>query len=116
MAGMLNTLVTEPLFTMLDVLHLQMQAGYEDANCLRAFPIQQFNNLEKQKQPNVSIYLFKNQALLSFKIHSSLLFVRDVIAVQQKQTCNYLFDDNDNLLIICKMLTNIIWVYKMMKY
>lgn len=43
-------------FTMLDVLHLQMQAGYEDANRLRAFPIQQFNNLEKEKESNLSIY------------------------------------------------------------
>lgn len=41
---------------MLDVLHLQMQAGYEDANRLRAFPIQQFNNLEKEKESNLSIY------------------------------------------------------------
>lgn len=40
------------LLTLLNVLHFQMEARYEDANCLRTLPIQQLNDLDKQNVLN----------------------------------------------------------------
>lgn len=54
------------LFTVLDVLHLQMQARYEDANGLRAFPVQQFNNLEKNRNGQIQAFIDTKRFILRF--------------------------------------------------
>lgn len=38
----------ERIFTLLNVLHFQVQAGYEDADCLWTLPVQQLYNLKKR--------------------------------------------------------------------
>lgn len=45
----------EDFFTLLDVFHLQMQAGYEDADGLRALPIEQLDNLEEKNRNAIKL-------------------------------------------------------------
>lgn len=82
------------VFTMLDVLHLQMQARYEDANRLGAFPVQQFNNLEKTRNS-------QNQAFIDTKkrrfiLRYTLGYYRNVMSLpfSRSKTCNYLSNES----------------------
>lgn len=59
------------LLTLLNVLHFQMEARYEDANCLRTLPIQQLNDLDKQDVVNTAALLIWCEDMLGKQTYSS---------------------------------------------